>query len=128
PAQAAGGQDGGAGANEDGLRIAIAQFAAIDADDAAIVARQAQRGNAFDDADGGGLAQLGDDGLHDCPAGAIPFNLDDTISRMGGLAPQLEIAEIVAVEGRTPAGQVLDAGNGLGGNPFGSAMVDNAGP
>ena len=37
-AQAAGGQHGGAGADEDGLGIAVAQLAAIDADDAAIVA------------------------------------------------------------------------------------------
>ena len=46
---------------------------------------------------------------------------------MGGLAPEGEIAEIVAIEWRAPAGQVLDAGRGFGGDALGDAMVDNAG-
>ena len=46
---------------------------------------------------------------------------------MSGFAAQLEIAEIIAVEWCTPAGQILDTGHGFRGDPFGGAMIDNAG-
>ncbi len=112
----------------DGIGIAIAQAPAIDADDAAAFAGEAEGGDALDDAEGGGAADLGDDRLHDGPAGAVALDLDDAIGRVCGFAAQLEIAEIVAVEGGAPAREILDARDGLGGDAGGGAMVDNAGP
>ncbi|VDS06827.1 hypothetical protein DEVEQU_03992 [Devosia equisanguinis] len=47
---------------------------------------------------------------------------------MGSLPPQLEIAEIVTIERRAPARQVLDPRHRLGSHPFSRTMVDNAGP
>ena len=79
PTQATGGQYSSAGADKDGFGIAVAQAPAIDADNAAIVARQAQRRDAFHHADRRGAPDLGDDGLHDGPAGAVALDLDDAI-------------------------------------------------
>ncbi len=77
---------------------------------------------------GCGTSAIRDDRLHDGPAGAVALDLDDAIGRVCGFAAQLEIAEIVAVEGGAPAREILDARDGLGGDAGGGAMVDNAGP
>ena len=46
---------------------------------------------------------------------------------MSRFAAQLEIAEIVAIKWGAPAGEIFDPGDGLRGDAFGGAVIDNAG-
>ena len=59
--------------------------------------------------------------------GAVALDTDNATLRVGGFAAEDIVPERVAMEGRTPVREVLDACGGLRGHRFGDVLVDDAG-
>ena len=121
-------QHGGAGADEHRFCVAVAELAAVDADDAAVGARQVDRRDPLHHPDRGRSAHFGDQRLHDSEAGPVAFHPHHPVYRVRGFARQAEMPLVVAVERGAPVGEVLDARGGLGGDALGGQYIDDARP